>query len=166
MAHPYHHAVSSVRKYGGKPEDYIEIHNWFDESKAHTAFFTHRAMRHHSLGIYEAERKFGLTITNSDKRVVPVRFIGEQHVKEDCGGRIPTVADWTRNIRAERWMSAGRLKDDEDIPEQLEDLSMEAWQEAVAAGKTLLGHIEWSEMRKARKENLGRAREKEVADAA
>jgi hypothetical protein len=26
MAHPYQHAVSSARKFGGIPEDYVEIH--------------------------------------------------------------------------------------------------------------------------------------------
>lgn len=29
---------------------------------------------------------FGTLITNSDGKKVPVRYIGEQHVKEDCGG--------------------------------------------------------------------------------
>ena len=33
MAHPLQHAKSSVLKFGGKEEDYIEIHNWFDETK-------------------------------------------------------------------------------------------------------------------------------------
>jgi hypothetical protein len=32
-----------------------------------------------------------------------VRYIGEQHVKEDLG-RIPTVADWLSNIKTEGWM--------------------------------------------------------------
>jgi hypothetical protein len=50
-----------------------------------------------------AERLFGSTITNSDGRVVPVRFIGEQHVMEDCGF-IPTLADWLKTIQAEPWM--------------------------------------------------------------
>ena len=103
MAHPYHHALSSVKKWGGKPEDYEPIHSWFDESKQHFADFRHRALRHHSEGIFMAEHFFGKTITNSDGRVVPVRFIGEQHVMEDCG-RIPTVADWLKNIHAEPWM--------------------------------------------------------------
>ena len=26
MAHPYHHALSSVRKWGGQVDDYIRIH--------------------------------------------------------------------------------------------------------------------------------------------
>jgi hypothetical protein len=103
MAHPYHHALSSVKKWGGVPEDYEPIHAWFDESKSHFADFRHRAMRHHSEGIFMAEHFFGKTITNSDGRVVPVRFVGEQHVTEDCGW-IPTVADWLKNIQAEPWM--------------------------------------------------------------
>jgi hypothetical protein len=107
MTHTYFHAESSARKWGGKPEDYQAIHNWFDATKETFADFRHRALRHHSQGIFEAERVFGLTITNSDGKIVPVRYIGEQHVKEDCGGRIPTVADWFRNIRPEVWMSRG-----------------------------------------------------------
>lgn len=103
MAHPYHHALSSVKKWGGSAADYQPIHDWFDESKSHMADFRHRALRHHSEGIFMAERIFGTTITNSDGRVVPVRYIGEQHVKEDLG-RIPTVADWLQNIEPQKWM--------------------------------------------------------------
>jgi hypothetical protein len=103
MSHPYHHALSSVLKWGGEPEDYQAIHNWFDETKAHFADFRHRAARHHSEGIFMAEQIFGKTITISTGRVVPVRFIGEQHVMEDCGW-IPTLADWLKNIQAQPWM--------------------------------------------------------------
>jgi len=45
----------------------------------------------------------GATITISTGRVLPVRFIGEQHVLEDLG-RIPTVADWLGKIQPESWM--------------------------------------------------------------
>jgi len=103
VAHPYQHALSSVNKWGGQTTDYQPIHDWFDESKSHTADFRHRALRHHSEGIFMAEKIFGTTITNSDGRVVPVRFIGEQHVKEDLG-KIPTAADWLHNIRPQPWM--------------------------------------------------------------
>jgi hypothetical protein len=102
MAHSYHHALSSAKKHGGVPDDYIAIHNWFDETKSHYASFKHRALRHHSLGIFWAEEKFGVTITNSDGKQVPVRLIGEQHVTEDCGF-IPTVQDWLKNIPHEPW---------------------------------------------------------------
>jgi len=33
MAHPYHHSLSSVKKWGGGVADYQPIHDWFDESK-------------------------------------------------------------------------------------------------------------------------------------
>jgi hypothetical protein len=103
MSHPYHHALSSVKKWGGIPEDYLPIHCWFDASKSHMANFRHRALRHHSFGIFQCEAEFGITITNSPGAKVPVRFIGEQHVREDLGF-IPSVSDWLKNIKAESWM--------------------------------------------------------------
>lgn len=107
MAHTFNHAENSARIFGGTPEDYQAIHNWFDATKECFADFRHRALRHHSQGIFECERVFGVTITNSEGKRVPVRYIGEQHVKEDCGGRIPTVQDWFKNIRPEAWMHRG-----------------------------------------------------------
>jgi len=103
MAHPYHHALSSARLWGGTAGDYLPLHAWFDESKILTADFRHRALRHHAEGIFMAERFFGPTITISTGRVVPLRLIGEQHVREDLGF-IPSFADWARRIRAEPWM--------------------------------------------------------------
>ena len=103
MAHPYHHAVSSVRKWGGVPTDYQPVHDWFDATKAHLPDFRHRALRHHAEGIFLCEQVFGTSITNSNGRVIPVRWIGEQHVKEDLG-RIPTAADWLRCIKPTAWM--------------------------------------------------------------
>lgn len=107
MTAPIYHSRTSVRLYGGKPEDYLAIHDWLDATKETFADFRHRALRHHSQGIFEAERVFGHSIINSDGREIPVRYIAEAHVKEDCGGRIPTVADWFRNIKPEAWMSRG-----------------------------------------------------------
>jgi hypothetical protein len=144
MAHPWHHAESSARKYGGRPEDYLDVHAWFDASKAHMANFRHRALRHHAAGIFEAERVFGVTLRNSDGRDVPVRFIGEQHVREDCGGRIPSLQDWFRGIPAKPWMSVGDLRDDApDADLEAGPESLEAWREAVARGETTLGHADW-----------------------
>ncbi len=68
MGHCYHHALSSVRKWGGVAEDYLPLHQWFDESKAITADFRHRALRHHAEGIFMLERFFGATITISTGR--------------------------------------------------------------------------------------------------
>src|SRR5216683_8215497 len=52
MTHPLKHAESSARKCGGKAEDYLRVHNWFDESKAFLPDFQHRALRHHAEGIF------------------------------------------------------------------------------------------------------------------
>jgi len=130
MANPYHHALSSAKKWGGIPEDYQHIHDWFDASKEIWADFRHRALRHHAQGIFEAERVFGHAIRISGSRplrwfeklaekvfgvkiktgrLIPVRWIGEQHVKEDCGW-IPSMADWFKHIKPERWMGEPPVK--------------------------------------------------------
>ena len=49
MAHPYHHALSSVKKWGGTVDDFMAVHAWFDQSKEITVDFRHRALRHHAL---------------------------------------------------------------------------------------------------------------------
>lgn len=107
MSHAHFHCQSSVRKFGGQPSDYEAIHDWFDETKEMFGDFRHRALRHHSHGIYECERKFGRTLVNSDGREVPVRLVAEQHVREDCGNRIPSVQDWLSQLIPQRWMNAG-----------------------------------------------------------
>ena len=104
MAHPYHHSLSSVRKWGGKPEDYQPIHDWFDATKACFADFRHRAARHHAEGIFLCESLFGTIITNSAGQAVPVRLLGEQHVREDLGF-IPSLQDWLKHLRPQPWMT-------------------------------------------------------------
>lgn len=117
MTHPLFHAESSARLWGGKPGDYLAIHNWLDATKECFADFRHRALRHHAHGIFEAERLFGHAITNSDGRSVPVRYVAEQHIKKDCGGRIPSVADWLSQLKPSPWMSRG-YRIDERLPDQ------------------------------------------------
>lgn len=57
------------------------------------------------------ETLFGATIVNADGRVVPVRLIGEQHVREDLGS-IPSFADWARLITPQAWMLRGHPIDE------------------------------------------------------
>jgi hypothetical protein len=110
MAHPFRHAESSAKKFGGKPQDYLPLHAWFDESKAYIPDFRHRCLRHHSQGIFLLEQIFGVVIVNSRGTEVPVRYIGEMHVKEDLGW-IPTAQDWLSNIKPQRWMYGLRPAD-------------------------------------------------------
>jgi hypothetical protein len=111
MAHPYHHCLSSVKKWGGTVDNYIHIHSWFDESKQIIADFRHRALRHHAEGIFMSETIFGRTVLLSTGRIIPTRWIGEQHVREDLGF-IPSFADWVKAIRPMPWMGHAQKLDE------------------------------------------------------
>jgi hypothetical protein len=96
MAHPILHAKSNQKKFGGKWEDYIHLHNYLDETKAWYGHSLHRMWRHHSEGIFEAESKFGAEFKNSDGKTVYTRYCLEMHVREDCDGQIPSASDWIK----------------------------------------------------------------------
>lgn len=100
---PYLHALVSVKKWKGKPEDYLAIHDFIDSSKAHFPDMRHRALLHSSFGIYVCERVFGHNIENSEGRLVSVRDIAEQHVIDDMG-RIPTVQDYLTHMKMYDWL--------------------------------------------------------------
>jgi hypothetical protein len=100
---PHIHAQSSASKYGGIPEDYLEIHNFMDSSKAAIADVRHRALFHSAFGIFVVERVFGVCITNSNGKKVSVRDIAEQHVLEDLGF-IPSLEHWLKTMPIEPWM--------------------------------------------------------------
>jgi len=109
---PWIHAESSARRFGGKPEDYIDIHNLMDSSKGAIADNRHRALTHTSWFLSTIlERIFGVVITNSSGKKVSVRDIGEQHILEDFRGRfIPTAQDYLQNLPFEEWMDNGKGK--------------------------------------------------------
>lgn len=106
---PFLHARVSVKKHGGKMEDYLDIHEFFDSSKIAVADVRHRAMLHSAWGIYLLEKVFGSMITNSDGKQVSVRDLGEEHVLEDLGF-IPTMQDWLEKMPIEGWMSGTRKR--------------------------------------------------------
>jgi hypothetical protein len=109
MAKPWIHSKSSVRRWGGVPEDYLEIHDFMDSSKGAIADARHRALTHTSWFLFILERVFGHNIENSAGRLVSVRDIGEQHIIEDFGGRfIPTPQDYLEGIPFQEWMNNGR----------------------------------------------------------
>jgi len=107
MAHPNLHAKSSSKKFGGKPEDYIHLHEWMDETKGWIGDSLHRMFRHHSEGIFEMEKRFGAEFKNSDGKTVYTRYVGEQHVREDCNNYLPSAKEWIINIsenKRPQWM--------------------------------------------------------------
>lgn len=111
MSKPYIHACSSARKFGGKPEDYMDIHNLMDSSKAAMADNRHRALTHNVWFVSVIlERIFGSTFVNSDGQTVSVRDVAEQHILEDYGGRfIPTAQDFLQDIPFQDWMNGRGL---------------------------------------------------------
>jgi hypothetical protein len=104
MSNPYYHSISSCKRFGGTPDDYLEVHEWFDRGKASQPDFKHRALSHHSQGIYDAAQLFGATILISTGARGPTRLIGEQHVMEDLGF-VPSLQDWMDLLFVKRWMS-------------------------------------------------------------
>lgn len=109
MAHPMHHAQRSAARFGGSEQDYQAIHDWFDASKAHMPDLRHRALRHHSEGIFLCEAVFGVSIVNSDGKRIAVRQIAEQHVVDDLGW-IPSVKDWLQHVEIQPWMARAGWK--------------------------------------------------------
>ncbi len=106
---PWIHAESSAKRFGGKPEDYIDIHNLLDSSKGAIADSRHRALTHTSWFLFILEKIFGVTITTSAGRTLSVREIGEQHILEDFRGRfIPTPQDYLEGIPCQEWMISGK----------------------------------------------------------
>ena len=107
---PFQHAKNSAKKYGGIPEDYQAIHDFFDSTKSALPDIRHRAVLHSAFGIFMLERVFGTTVTNSEGRKVSVRDLGEDHVIEDLGF-IPTLERWLKNLPIETGMGGSRRKD-------------------------------------------------------
>lgn len=116
---PLAHARISVKKFGGDVSDYIDIHNWFDSTKAHVADGRHRLVLHNSFGIFLCEQIFGEIIqtanglkrmpyiTTSDGKQVSVRDIAEQHVIDDMGS-IPSLDKCLENVPTQNWVSGGK----------------------------------------------------------
>jgi uncharacterized protein DUF6915 len=129
MADPFHHAQSSVRRWGGTPEDYVKYHAWFDETKKSWADPRHRLFRHHAEGIawmidyfMALDHRSTPVMINTDGRMVPLRYIGEQHVVEDLGF-IPSMKDWIEQpdrlekieLPMKSWMALGAQKISKEI---------------------------------------------------
>lgn len=110
MAKPYFHSLSSAKKYGGTWEDYMEIHELMDSSKASVADNRHRALTHNSWFIGTILPKiFGeVFFRKSDGKPVQTRDIGEMHVLEDYKMRfIPTAQDFIEHMEFQDWMQNG-----------------------------------------------------------
>ena len=109
MAKPMIHARSSAAKWGGEPEDYVDIHELMDSSKGAFADNRHRALTHNSWFVMNiVERVFGRERVNSEGKTYSTRDVAEQHCVEDFGGYIPSVQDYLGNMAFQNWMGGGQ----------------------------------------------------------
>jgi hypothetical protein len=112
MGKPIVHAQSSARKFGGKPEDYLKIHQFIDSSGTVFPDVRHRALTHTNWFLRTIlPAIFGEFIRNSKGQAVSVIDIGECHVLEDYGGKfIPSPSDFINLIPLQKWMTMGTHK--------------------------------------------------------
>ncbi len=94
---PLQHAQISQKTHGGGWQDYIEVHNFLDSSKAACAHFKHRFLLHHCEGIELGARIFSASVVNSENKAIETRRILTEHLIEDVG-RIVSVEDWARDL--------------------------------------------------------------------
>lgn len=120
MANPMIHSKSSVKRWGGKEEDYLPIHELLDSCKVCMNDNRGRTLTHNTWFIYHILPKiFGYNITNSDGRKVDVVDIGMLHVLEDFRFKfIPTPESYLKHMELQGWMNNGHKNIDE--PESIE----------------------------------------------
>jgi hypothetical protein len=101
---PYLHGRIHARKYGGTPDDYADIDDFIDSSKAAFPDMRHRAILHSAFGCFLVEKMFGRERTNSAGTSYSPRDVAEDHIIQDLGF-IPTVEKYLQNMTLQPWMS-------------------------------------------------------------
>lgn len=109
MSKPWIHAKASARRYGGKPEDYLEIHDFMDSTKASMPDVRHRAILHTAFGCFLVEKVFGTIKKNSAGIEYSPRDVAEDHCMEDMG-KIPTMQDFLGLMPIQGWMGKPQIK--------------------------------------------------------
>lgn len=122
---PLIHSRSSVKRWGGKVEDYLPIHELIDSPKATMNNNSARVLTHNTWFAYTIIPKiFGYNIVNSDGKSVDTVDIAMLHLAEDFRFRgIPTPQDYLQHLEVQPWMNNG-VKDipSEESKETLKDL--------------------------------------------
>jgi hypothetical protein len=98
---PQIHAKNSARRFGGKWEDYIDIHRLMDSSKEAYPTNAHRILTHNSWFVCKIlPLIFGEMRENSDGKRYSVKDVGEYHCLEDFRMKfIPSVQDYIEDMK-------------------------------------------------------------------
>ena len=109
MANPLIHSKSSVKRWGGKVEDYLPIHELIDSPKATMNNNSSRLLTHNTWFAYTIIPKiFGYNIVNSDGKSVDSVDIAMLHIAEDFKMRfVPTPQDYLKHLEVQAWMCNG-----------------------------------------------------------
>lgn len=109
MANPLIHSKSSVKRWGGKVEDYLPIHELIDSPKATMNNNSSRLLTHNTWFAYTIIPKvFGYNITNSDGKSVDTVDIAMLHIAEDFRMKfVPTPQDYLKHLNVQQWMCNG-----------------------------------------------------------
>ena len=109
MANPLIHSKSSVKRWGGKVEDYLPIHELIDSPKATMNNNSARLLTHNTWFAYTIIPKiFGYNIINSEGKSVDSVDIAMLHIAEDFRMKfVPTPQDYLKHLEVQAWMSNG-----------------------------------------------------------
>jgi len=109
MANPLIHAKSSVKRWGGKVDDYLPIHELIDSPKSTMNNNSSRLLTHNTWFAYTIIPKvFGYNITNSDGKSVDTVDIAMLHIAEDFRMKfVPTPQDYLQHLEVQPWMNNG-----------------------------------------------------------
>lgn len=120
MANPLIHSKSSVKRWGGKVEDYLPIHELIDSPKATMNNNASRLLTHNTWFAYTIIPKiFGYNIVNSDGKSVDSVDIAMLHIAEDFKMRfVPTPQDYLKHLEVQTWMCNGVKNIDNPEAEQ------------------------------------------------
>lgn len=134
MANPLIHSKSSVKRWGGKVEDYLPLHILLDSPKSTMNNNTSRMMTHNTWFIYEIIPKvFGYNIVNSDGKSVDTVDIARMHVAEDFRFKgVPTPQDYLQHMEIQPWMNNGIR----EIPSEESKREIELLKEALHENQT------------------------------
>ena len=109
MANPLIHSKSSVKRWGGKVEDYLPLHELIDSPKATMNNNSVRVLTHNTWFTYQIMPKiFGYNIINSDGKSVDVVDISMLHIAEDFRMKfVPTPQDYLQHLQVQAWFNNG-----------------------------------------------------------
>lgn len=141
MANPHIHSISSVKRFGGKVSDYLELHRFLDSPKVTMNNNTARMLTHNTWFIYEViPRVFGYNIVNSDGKSVDTVDIAMLHVLEDFRMKfVPTVQDYLKHMEVQPWMNNGvKIVDNEESVETAKEFIFKLKEYDKGANNTVM----------------------------